>query len=221
MEDNDGPEIKEFYIDSPSFTDGSIVSLSPTVFADLFDVSGINISEAGIGHNMTLTLDGKKVYDDLYLYFDPDDTSTGGKVAYPLTGIEPGRHELSLTVWDNANNSSTSSLAFNVKAGWLPTISNLTTDVNPASSSVTFIVDTDAGSNSEKCLIEVFDLMGKRVWSDEAGSMSRGVPVGISWNLHDNSGARVPRGIYLYRATVRTAEGAEITKTNKLAVTAQ
>lgn len=221
VEDNDGPEIKEFYIDSPSFTDGSIVSLSPTVFADLFDVSGINISEAGIGHNMTLTLDGKKVYDDLYLYFDPDDTSTGGKVAYPLTGIEPGRHELSLTVWDNANNSSTSSLAFNVKAGWLPTISNLTTDVNPASSSVTFIVDTDAGSNSEKCLIEVFDLMGKRVWSDEAGSMSRGVPVGISWNLHDNSGARVPRGIYLYRATVRTAEGAEITKTNKLAVTAQ
>lgn len=221
-EDTEGPEITEFYLNSPAFSDGSSVSPSPVVYATFSDISGINVSEAGIGHNMSLTLDGSKVYGDVAIYYSPDAASIEkGSIAYPLSGIEPGDHKLSLTVWDNANNSSESTLSFSVRADWKPGITSLSTDVNPASSSVNFLVDTDGMTEASRLRVDVFDLAGRKVWSGESGAASAGTSsMSMTWDLRDYSRCRVARGIYLYRATIITAEGAEISKTRKLAVTA-
>lgn len=221
LDDFDAPTISEFYLNLPSFADGGESGPNPVVYAKFTDPSGINISDAGIGHDMTLTLDGTKIFDDVVLHFNPDPTSAeAGSIEYPLSDIEPGEHDLSLTVWDNANNSATATLKFNVRAGWQPTISGLTTDVSPASSSVNFLIDTDSPYGAEAIRIEVFDLMGRRVWLHEDSLSGSSAPISIGWDLRDYSGCRVARGIYLYRATIVTAEGAEISKTNKLAVTA-
>lgn len=221
--DEKGPEIENFYLNSPSFTDGAVVNANPIVFATLSDESGINISDSGIGHQMILTLDGKTIYNDLNVYFSPDPMREGaGSVCYPLEDIEPGKHTLTLSVWDNANNSSTRKIEFNVGAAVDPVITDLSTNVNPASTSVVFAVTIDRPNSNVDCNIEVFDLSGRTVWkSNSNATTDMQSSLSISWDLKDASGVRVPRGIYLYRATVRTPEGTYSSKSRKLAVTAQ
>ena len=220
-EDYEGPEIRNFYLNHASFSNGDVVSPSPVLTANIYDISGINVSDAGIGHSMTLALDGKDFYNDVALFYYPDLTDPlGGEIIYPLSNIGAGEHTLTLTVWDNANNSSSASLTFNVSASWTPDISTLTTDVNPASTSVNFIVETDGIDDGMACKIEVFDIAGRNIWSSSSPATGNTKTV-MGWDLCDGSGARVARGIYLYRATVTTSKGAQVVKTKKLAVTAK
>lgn len=222
LPDTIGPAIETFYLNTPSFADGSLVGPSPMVMATLYDDSGINVSEGGIGHRITLTLDGKTFYNDVSAYYTPDVSREGaGSIAYPLSDLEAGSHTLELSVWDNANNSSRASLEFNVGANADPVISGLGTDVNPASTSVVFEVTMGHINSLSSLTLEVFDLAGRKVWSRSLTSPGASRHVfNASWNLCDTSGARVPRGIYLYRATATTPEGTQSSKTKKLAVTA-
>lgn len=222
-DDFEGPKIIEFYLDSPSFVSGNQVSPNPTLYAKFYDESGISVSEAGIGHNITLEIDGKRFFDDVAQYYLPDETTAGaGSLTYALSNVEQGKHTLSFIVWDNANNSTTATLEFSVSALWKPSISTLTTDVNPATSSVNFIVATDGASSSMECTIEVFDIWGKRVWRDKAPSFTNSATrTTLGWDLTDFGGTRIPGGVYIYKATVKTENGATVTKSKKLIVKAQ
>lgn len=221
-EDNEGPEIKDFFINSPTFSDGMTIGPAPIVHASLSDPSGLNLSDAGIGHSMTLTLDNSIYFNDVAIYYSPDENDPcSGDISYRLSDLQPGDHSLTLTVWDNANNSSSATLSFRVAAGWLPEITDLSTDVNPASANVNFLVTTDSPASAESCLIEVYDLSGRKVWSGDAGNYGNASSLRVGWDLCDYSGARVPRGIYPYRAILTTSSGAQITRSGKLAVTAK
>ncbi|MCH5228582.1 MAG: type IX secretion system sortase PorU [Muribaculaceae bacterium] len=222
-DDFDGPKIIEFYLNSPGFVSGNQVSPNPTLKVKVYDESGISVSEAGIGHNITLSLDGKKFYDDVAQYYLPDENDSGaGSLTYLLTDVEQGNHTLSFTVWDNANNSTTATLDFSISALWKPSIETLTTDVNPATSGVNFIVATDGSTSSMECSIDVYDIWGRHVWYNKAPNITSGNSrTTMSWNLCDFGGARIPGGVYLYRATVKTESGATVSKTRKLMVAAQ
>ena len=219
-DDFQGPKIIEFYLNNPAFVSGGEVSPNPILKASFSDESGISVSEAGIGHNITLSLDGKTYYDDVSQYYLPDENEPGkGSVTYNLNNIEQGDHTLTLIVWDNANNSTTATLDFKISALWRPSIEVLTTDVNPATSSVNFIIGTDGSTSSMECSIDVYDIWGRHVWYDKAPSFSNAnTRTTLGWNLCDFSGARIPGGIYLYRATVKMENGATVAKTKKLVV---
>ena len=219
-DDYDGPTIHNFYLNTPSFVSGQEVSPSPVVIARFSDESGISVSEAGIGHGLILELDGKTYFEDISQYYVPDENDpTAGSIAYRLTNVDQGKHTLRFVVWDNANNSSSATLEFNISALWKPSIERLSTDVNPATASVNFIVATDAATDAMECLIEVFDINGRKVWSDSSSSFKiSSSSVTLGWDLTDYGGARVKPGIYLYKATVTTETGAKVTKTRKLIV---
>lgn len=221
--DTEGPVIESFYLNFPEFSSGMTVNVNPVAHARFSDKSGINLSESGMGHKMSLILDKDKVFDDLSTFYVHDPENVGsGYITYPLSGIAPGKHTLTLAVYDNANNVSKATLEFNAGIAMDPVIRNLGTDVNPASVGVVFNVSVDRPNTDIGCLIEVFDLMGKRVWSDHRTIVSdmQGY-MESSWNLCDASGRRVPRGIYLYRATVETPEGMYTSQSRKLAITAR
>lgn len=221
-EDIQGPEIKRFTLNSDAFRDGGAVSSTPLVLADLTDDSGINISSLGIGHSMSLTLDGKREYSDVANYFVPTNGDpTSGSISYLMPQIEPGDHTLDLQVWDNAGNSSKATLRFSVGAHGNTVIYGLTTDKNPASTSVVFMLTAEQPEPGTECILEVFDLSGRKIWS-HTNTIS-GVAdsnVQVKWDLRDSSGHRIPRGIYLYRATVKNSKGVVDSSTKKLAVTA-
>lgn len=222
-DDKEGPKITELYLNHPTFEDGAQVNANPVLHASFYDESGINISESGIGHKMSISLDNSIVFDDVYTCYTPDPSNpSGGSVSYPLEGLTAGEHTLKFTVYDNANNATSKSLTFNVAQVTEPSIRDLYTDVNPASTSVVISVSINDPNTVIKCEIEVYDLSGKRVWSSDRSVTSdlQGT-INTTWDLRDSMGRRVARGIYLYRARLETSDGLHSTKTKKLAVTAQ
>lgn len=221
--DSDGPKITGFTLNTPEFKSGDVVGMQAVVYATMTDKSGINISSQGIGHQIALSLDGNIHYTDVYKYYSPVINDIySGQIVYPLEDLTPGNHVLTLTVWDNANNSTTSELKFKVTADPRPQIYDVKTDANPAVTAVTFTVMHDRMLEDSECEVSVYDLSGRRLWTGKrSGNDDMTTGTSIKWNLTDGSGQRVPRGIYLYRAVLTGGNGVSVSKTKKLAVTAQ
>lgn len=223
VDDNEGPIINILALNNENFEDGGVVNDSPVLLAHVQDISGINMSTSGIGHQMSVIVDGEKLYDDLINYYQPDlEDYTAGNVIYQLKDLSEGEHTLSFKVWDNANNSSTKTLAFRVSKTLEPKIYDIYTNANPASTTATFFVSHDRPSVPMMVTLDIFDMGGKKVWTTTVNAISDFMtPVQIQWDLTDMSGNRVERGIYLYRATISSEEVEDVTMTKKIAVTAQ
>lgn len=218
--DSEGPVIEYFYVNTPNFQSGDVVNSNPVVMARMKDESGINISDSSIGHSLTLTLDDKELFTDLSSYFSLDtDSDNTGTLVYPLSGVKTGRHTLTLSVWDNANNVTKSTIDINVGAAVDPVIYGITASVNPAS--VDFRIDLDRPNTSLQCAIGIYDLNGRRLWSvEDTFNTDTTSSINTSWNMCDSSGTRVERGIYIYRVTVETPEGTYSSKSKKIAISA-
>ena len=224
--DDTAPVIETIYLNHPSFQDGQAVNSSPMLIASVTDDRALNLSTSGIGHQMALYLDeGGKSYTDVSEFFTPfPDGTPGGTINYPLSDLPTGYHSLRLRVWDTGPNSAEATLNFTVQQDIIPTIYEVYTDRNPVSDKADFYVSHDRPDLTMTVTIEVFDLMGRPVWQKAQTARSdMFTTTPVSWDLLDSGGRRVPRGIYLYRATISDGDSGEKTATasRKLAVTAQ
>ena len=223
FEDSKGPEIEYLTLNGSSFEDGGSVNESPMVMAAVSDENGINLSSAGIGHQMTILLDNSVNIEDVANYYTPTIGKNGGTIAYPLSNLEPGEHSLRFKVWDINNNSSEKTITFKVVPGLAPEMYDVYTTANPASVETKFYVTHNRPGGYITVKLEVFDLMGRPVWSKiESGKSEDFTSFPVCWDLNDNAGRRVSRGIYIYRASISAQDGGEATtKSKKIAVTAQ
>ena len=222
--DTIGPRIITMGLNDEHFVDGSDVNESPLLMATVSDESGVNFSSAGIGHSMTLTMDGTISYNDLVSYYTPlfAEEGTLGNISYQLEDLTPGLHTLRLRVWDVYNNVNEKTITFNVVNGLAPEIADVYCAANPASVETSFYVKHNRPDAIVSVSIEVYDLMGRRVWSTtQSGRSDLYTTTPVTWDLTDSSGRRVPRGIYVYRATISTDGIKEATKSKKLAVTGE
>lgn len=224
--DTIGPDITYLGLNSENFNDGDEVNESPLVIASLSDENGINLSTSGIGHALTLTLDGKTTYDDVTSYFTPtataDGQGTAGTISYQLSNLENGNHTLKLKAWDVFNNSSEKTISFYVVSGLKPDIYDVYSDANPASVEANFYVRHNRPDATLTVTIDIYDLLGRRIWTHtETGRSNMFTSMPITWDLTDTGGSRVARGIYIYKATVSTDGQQEATKAKRIAVTAQ
>lgn len=224
--DTTPPVIESIYLNHSSFKEWQSVNPSPMLIATVSDDRAINLSTAGVGHQMTLYLDdGATSYTDVSDFFTPfSDGRAGGTIRYPLTDLAVGPHSLRLRVWDTAPNSAESTICFNVANDVAPVIYDVYTDRNPVSDRANFYVSHDRPDQTLTVTVEVFDLMGKPLWSEsQTGRSDMFTTIPLTWDLTDNGGRRVSRGIYLYRATIKDEGSGEQTATasRKLAVTAQ
>ncbi len=221
--DTTPPVIETFVLNEEGFTDGDQVNTSPLAIARIYDDIGINISASGIGHQMVLTLDGRTTYTDVSLYYTTStDGTPGGVISYPLSDLTPGEHSLTLKVWDTASNSSAATISFNVTEGLTPTLYKVYTDVNPARTDVKFYITHNRPEARLTTSITVYDLLGRKMWETTAtlpSDMNTTFP--ITWDLCDAAGRRLPRGIYLYRATISDDNGLTYdSAARRLAITA-
>lgn len=221
--DTIGPNIGSLGLNSQEFKDGDKVNESPLLLASIDDASGINLSTSGIGHSMTITLDEKTTFNDVATFFSPITTQNGsnaGTITYQLKDLKAGHHSLRLKVWDVFNNSSEKTISFNVVTGLKPNLVDVYTDANPASTEANFFIKHNRPEASLTVKIEVYDLMGREVWSTtQKGRSDMFTSFPITWNLTNKTGARVPRGIYVYRASVSSDGVHESSKAKKIAVT--
>ena len=222
--DTIGPEIKMFVLNSEAFKDGDNVNESPLVIAGVSDDNGINLSNSGIGHQMTLLLDDVTTYSDVSAYYTPDFSSSGnaGSIYYGLSDLSEGSHTLRLKVWDTFNNSSEQTISFNVIKGLQPEMYDVYAIGTPAKTDAKFYIKHNRPDALITVSLYVYDLLGRLVWStQESGKSDMFTSFPITWDLTDMSGRRVPRGIYVYKAGISTDGVTETTKAKKIAVAAE
>lgn len=220
--DEEGPEIIEMYLNTANFKDGDDVNETPFFYANVFDEDGINMTGSGLGHDIMISIDDNPVWTyNLTNYYTPVDAMEG-IVGFSIPELTAGNHVLTFRVWDILNNPSTDSLRFNVVKGFKPEIYELTTSINPAKINTYFILNHDMPETQLDVEIRVYDLMGRAIWSHtENGSSGFLKEYPIEWDLTNNSGGRVPPGIYVYRAAISTSTSKEATKAKKIIVLGQ
>ena len=144
-----------------------------------------------------------------------------GLLTYPLQEITSGTHQAMLRVWDVNGNTTTQSIAFTISASGNEHFSLSATD-NPARQS-TFLICNLSSENREAgstITFEAYNISGGKVWQSQSFAVAPGSAGATTlWALTDSSGRRLPAGLYLYRALIRTADGkTEESKAQKLVI---
>lgn len=217
--DSVGPSVY-CYLNSSSFVNGGSVNSTPYFVAEVTDISGINATGSGIGHDMQLIIDGKNSLTyNLNDYFEFDFGSyTSGKVGYSIPELDDGEHFLQFRVWDILNNSTTSRLNFVVAANLEPKILSVEATKNPATTSTIFRIVHDRMGSDIDGIIELFDMAGRKLWTttfEDSGSTSA---TEVAWNLTIDDGRQLGTGVYLYRVRIACDGSSYVSKTNKLIV---
>lgn len=215
------PVIDYAYLNHSSFRDGQTVNEQPMFLASVTDDIGINISTAGIGHQMSLKLDDRRTYSDVSLYYTPaSDGTPSGTVAYPISELEAGNHQLTFKVWDTDGNSASKTISFFVEPGAAPELFDIFTDANPAVDHANFYLSHNRPDAEATVTLEIFSIAGRRIWtSTQTDRSDKFLSAPIQWNLCDMGGQRVVRGIYIYRATLKIGDHEMHSAVKRIAVT--
>ncbi|MXS70667.1 type IX secretion system sortase PorU [Flavobacteriaceae bacterium W22] len=125
INDNEPPKVK-LYMNNTNFANGGITDQNPMLLACITDDTGINSTGSGIGHDITVYLDGQIINTIVLNDFYSSGEGNGcvnpsladyqkGNVTYPFRNLSVGQHQLTFKVWDINNNSTTETLNFEVK----------------------------------------------------------------------------------------------------------
>jgi hypothetical protein len=215
--ETDGPTVNMF-MNSENFIPGGKVNETPLFIANVSDIDGINTVGSGIGHDIMLTVDQDPeqsyVLND---YFQAKANSyTEGVVNYKLPKLNSGKHTINFRVWDLLNNSTDSTLNFEVVEGLTPVIFSVYNYPNPVKTKTSIIVNHDRPDIVLTTTVEIFDLAGRKIWSFSQNSTDN-----ISWNLITNNGQKVKAGVYLYRVSIKTKNSDVTSKTSKMLILEQ
>ncbi|HLN56220.1 MAG TPA: FlgD immunoglobulin-like domain containing protein, partial [Bacteroidales bacterium] len=207
--DTSGPVIRLFMNDT-LFRNGGMTDQNPVLLALIEDAGGINVTGAGIGHDLTGYLDNERnfsvVLNDNYIN-DFDDYKNG-RVVYNLSGLSEGTHSFTIKAWDNYNNSSQETITFVVEAGGKLILKNLFNYPNPFSNSTTITGELNKHDEPLDIALDIYTLNGKVIKTLKTKIMPSGyVLPPMEWDGTDSGGARVAKGMYIYIVTVRTATG--------------
>ena len=130
--------------------------------AQISDENGINISQAGVGHEMILTLN-----DTLQIianqYFTNTKDYMNGVLKYSFGKLPAGHYTVKLKVWDTYNNSTEEALKFIVETEKLK-ILNAYNYPNPVESSTNFYIEHNAENQDLTFTLAIFDSAGKQVF---------------------------------------------------------
>lgn len=218
--DNNGPQIR-LYMNDEDFLSGGTTDENPILIALLNDEQGINTVGNGIGHDITVILDGNTgnsvVLND---YYESDlDSYKSGRVSYPFYALSNGVHTIEFKAWDILNYSSSSSLEFIVAPSSQLAIINLINYPNPFTESTSFIFEHNHPCCSLKVQIQIFSITGQLVKTIDMDIQTDGYRAEpINWEGDNNTGDPLGSGVYIYRLIVQNESGQYGEKSEKLVI---
>lgn len=222
VNDSIGPEIG-VSLNSTDFVWGDRVHETPLLMLSLYDAEGINATGGGIGHDLIAIIDNdpqKTFVLNSYYTSEPGDY-TRGTVMYSLPELEAGEHTLLVRAWDVLNNSSAVEVPFEVVPGLRPAMGYVWNTPNPARTTTTFIIAHNRPQTELTVKLELFDFSGRLLWNHSQTGMSSGNNLHVTWDLTTNGGQPIGNGVYLYRVSLSSAGGEEVTKARKIVVARQ
>lgn len=217
-----GPKMT-IYLNTPDFQSGGQTNNTPLFVAELEDADGINTVGNGIGHDLSLCIDGSAVLTyNLNDYYTPTAGDyTRGMVHFSVPDLAEGKHTLSFRAWDLLNNSSTKTLDFEVVRGLRPNLFSVICTQSPARESTTFVLSHNRPGSTLAVRMSVYDFSGRELWTHLEKGISEGQTYYIEWDLCSNGGQRLAPGVYLYRASIVSDGSRESTKAQKIIILSQ
>ncbi len=165
--------------------------------AKISDENGINISQAGVGHEMILVLN-----DTLQIianqYFTNKDDYTKGVIKYNFGKLPAGQYTVRLKVWDTYNNSAEEALKFVVEDEQL-TILRAYNYPNPVESSTSFYIEHNAENQDLTFTLTIFDGTGKQVFEQTETCYLCDKSLNLGMKIEPKNWKT---GIYFYRISV-------------------
>lgn len=218
--ETDGPRI-QLYLNDEWFVNGSTTGANPKIFAKLFDESGINLSGAGVGHDLLVTLSGPTNAE--YVVNDFYQSEAGGyksgELNYQLRDLPKGDYTLSLRAWDACTNSSTAELTFRVDSTTL-LLNNLYNFPNPTNAGTTFSFEHNFAETNLQADLRIYTLQGQLVKTIRRTVNSPGYRnVQLQWDGNTDGGARLAAGMYVYTLYLGNGKGKTVKASNKLIIT--
>lgn len=222
INDTEAPKVSLF-MNNTHFANGGITNANPTFLACVTDNIGINSTGAGIGHNITVILDGQVVNTVVLNDFYTAGESNGcvnpsladyqkGSISYPFRNLTPGSHQLTFKIWDINNNSTTSTLNFIVKdeAEQKLVLNKLLNWPNPFTDK-TYIQFEHNCDDILDVNIHIYTITGKLVKtitmpvSAEPFMQGFRTPkTAIEWDGRDDFGDLVGKGTYIFKVYAKS-----------------
>ena len=201
--DTTGPEIRIGFSELV-FKSGDVVNPESEFNISISDPLGVNIA-GQMGHDISLVFDNDETMAYIATeYFTYDNNSdSSGSVVFPMPDLSPGEHSITVTAWDNANNSSEKTGIFTLLSSSKFAIERIVNFPNPFSSStdITFQLTHPA---TIKCTI--YTVRGLKVRTLETGEIYLPGFNAIYWNGEDDFGDKVAKGIYIYKIEAMASE---------------
>jgi hypothetical protein len=168
--------------------------------AKISDASGINISQAGLGHEMILTLnDTMQVV--VNQYFTSEEDYTKGVIIYPFGQLPAGNYTVQLKVWDTYNNSTEVSLRFIVENMRLM-ITKAFNYPNPFTDFTNFYIEHNAENQDLTFNLSVFDSFGKIFFEKEEGCFVCDKSIILGMKIEPKNWTN---GTYFYKIVLRSS----------------
>ena len=205
-----GPVVNA-YMNNESFRSGDVVSPNSTLLVKLYDENGINVTGNSIGHDLVAVLNEDNnqsfVLNDFYEANEND--FTRGEVRFPFANLPAGKHSITVTAWDVANNFSEATIEFRVDDNPDNAIRSITAYPNPATQSQrpVFRIEHNLGISVADVEIEMFDVTGRevnRIFVENVPSQD-GIIDNISWGIENSQNLADGVGILFYRARIFTS----------------
>jgi len=217
------PPVANLYMNNTNFANGGITDQNPMLLACVKDNTGINSTGAGIGHDITVVLDGDIVnttaLNDYFSSGDGNGCSFGdlqdyqkGYVTFPFRNLTPGEHQLVFKVWDINNNSTSSTLNFVVKdeSEKKLTVNRLLNWPNPFTNK-TYVQFEHNCDDILDVNVQIYTITGKIVrtlsTSISAEPFLQGFRTprqAIEWDGKDDFGDTVAKGTYIFKIFARS-----------------
>ncbi len=217
--DTTPPEVRLF-MDDDTFVSGGLTAVNTLLLGKLFDLSGINTSNAGVGHELTATIDNDPaklvVVNDSYTAAVDD--FTRGQIRYNYRSLAPGPHTIKVKAWDTYNNSAEASVEFIAAQKESLALDHVLNYPNPFSNSTTFHFDHNRAGQELDVQVQIFTVAGRLVKTLHANILATtSHDKTINWNGRDDYDDQLARGVYVYRISVRAAaDSQQVTKFEKL-----
>lgn len=216
--DREGPQLKA-YLNDEKFVNGSVTNDRPVLLVKLTDSSGINIMGTGIGHDLVAILDhDEKTQYTLNGFYESDiDNFRKGMVRFQMPQLAEGAHTLTIKAWDAANNSNEVTLDFNVASQGKLALEHVLNYPNPFTTHTTFWFEHNHPGEELWVDIQVFTITGKLIKTLRKAIFTIGNRSSeVEWDGRDEYGAKIGRGVYIYRLRVQTKDGTSTQKLEKL-----
>ena len=203
-----GPSMKA-YFNNANFIQNDWINSSPTLYIELEDSSGIQVSGNALGQDLALQVDDNPNLIVLNNNFvSAINSYQKGLVTYTIPTLSEGKHRFIVKAWDLIGNSSRDTLWAEVPSLQNEKINKVNNYPNPVVSKTKFSAQVNLVGKEVDCSLVILDVNGQKIYSATQHLNSAEATIYMDWEGISNYGALVKPGQYFY--TISIVEGASV-----------